>query len=47
MKAIATSQTAVQPTQLRQFNPTQQQKGKLVAQWFRIDGKLVCKWFAV
>jgi hypothetical protein len=46
MKAIATSQTAVQSTQL-QFNPTQQQKGKLVAQWFRIDGKLVCKWFAV
>ncbi|WP_158265830.1 hypothetical protein [Chroococcidiopsis sp. CCALA 051] len=42
MKAIATFQTAVQPTQ-RQFNPTQQ-KGKLVAQWFPIDGKLVCKW---
>jgi hypothetical protein len=46
MKAIATCQTAVQPTQLP-FNPTQAQKGKLVAQWFCIDGKLVCKWFAV
>ncbi|MBD2304139.1 hypothetical protein H6G17_01205 [Chroococcidiopsis sp. FACHB-1243] len=45
MKAIATPQTAVQPTQ-RQFNPTQH-KGKLVAQWFRVDGKLVCKWFAI
>ena len=45
MKAIATSQTAVQLTQ-QQFNPTQQ-KGKLVAQWFRIDDKLVCKWFAI
>ena len=43
MKAIATPKTAVQPIQ-RQLNSTQQQKSKLVAQWFRVDGKLVCKW---
>jgi hypothetical protein len=46
MKAIAIPQTTVQPTQ-PQFNPTQQQKGKLVAQWLRVDGKLVCKWFKI
>lgn len=46
MKAIATSQTAVQSTQI-QFNSTHPQKGQLVAQWFRADGKLVCKWFTV